>query len=79
MSLEDDLRAACDKAIGVTLWRTATGWQANITRDRQSWTVSIAGDPVKALRDALNPQRRMTAAIDPPAAPAVPKPRSVFD
>ncbi len=72
MSLEDELRAACGKAIGVTLWRTSTGWQANVTRDRQSWVVGISGDPVAALLDALCGNK--------PAAPAAPpKPRSVFD
>lgn len=72
MSLEDELRAGCGKAIGITLWKSDKGWQANVTRDKVSWIVGIDPDPVAALLDALCGNK--------PAAPAAPpKPRSVFD
>lgn len=50
MSLEDALRALCEKNAGVTLWRTAEGqWQAGATRDRVSWRVETRDDPVTAV------------------------------
>ncbi|WP_338341882.1 MULTISPECIES: hypothetical protein [unclassified Shinella] len=48
------LEAARSGLQGFTLFSTQDGrWQASTTRDRQSWSVHIAADPVSAMRAAL--------------------------
>lgn len=56
MTALDDaiLEAARSGLQGFTLFSTQDGrWQASTTRDRQSWSVHIAADPVSAMRTAL--------------------------
>lgn len=50
MNLDAAIRTACEKNVGLTLWRTGDGrWQANATRDRVSWRVEVRDDPAAAL------------------------------
>lgn len=42
---------------GATLFTTSEGrWQASVTYDRESWSISIDADPVIALQKALAPK-----------------------
>lgn len=55
---------------GLTLWRTADAWQANVTADGTSWRISVRPDPVDALRDVLS---------EKPTAPPAPAGGGVFE
>ena len=62
MTLDDLIKeAARDGRFCLTLWPTPEGYQANFSRDRQSWSCNMHADPASALRTALGEK---PAAID---------------
>ncbi len=48
---------------GLTLWKTATGWQASVSVDRQSWHVKQGATPSEALLACLGAE---SAPVLPP-------------
>lgn len=56
MTLDEAIRGALGEgATGITLWRSDTGWQANVRGPDGGWSIGIDTDPVAALRKALRP------------------------
>lgn len=68
MIIEDLMRQAIadGRLVNLTLWKTAQGWQANMSTGLNPWKVRVEADPIEALRDVL-------------VAGLPPKPPSVFD
>ena len=58
------MREVLDSATftGLTLWKTAAGWQASVTLDRQSWHVKQGETPSLAVLEALG--ERVVAASE---------------
>lgn len=54
MTIDEALQEAGKSGLrALTLWKTQDGWQANTSRDGQSWRCETHADPVVAVKAAL--------------------------
>jgi hypothetical protein len=74
MTLDDLIReTASQGGFRLNVWPTDDGYQANFSRDGNSWSVQTRPDVIEAIRAAIEP--RPTS----PAIPVQPTGGSIFD